>query len=160
LGRGIRTDRLLELQVLREWNFFREPVDRGAGSKNETFNPNRPRRFEQVQGPVDVRIVIKLRLTDRWPNSSPRRQMNHHFDFFPMKDLPDSTRIPQINPMNSNLAGDGRNVALFDLWIVKIIEVVQDCDRVSFCEQFLDEMRANESSTTGDKKLHGASVRR
>src|SRR5947208_32341 len=86
--------------------------------------------------------------------------MNDRFEFFTMKNLPDSPRIPQINPMNSDLVGNAGNVVMLDLRIVKIVEVVQNRDLMSFCEQFLDEMRANESGAAGDEKLHGASVGR
>ena len=62
--------------------------------------------------------------------------------------------------MDPDLAGDRGDIAMFDLGIVKIVEVIQNCDLMSFCEQFLDKMRTNESSTAGNEKLHPASVGR
>jgi hypothetical protein len=60
--------------------------------------------------------------------------------------------------MNCYLFSKTGNVCLFDLRIVKIIEVVEDGDFESSGEQFFDKMGAYETSATGHEDSHSARV--
>jgi hypothetical protein len=41
------------------------------------------------------------------------------------------------------------------LWIIKIIEVVEDGDFMPGCEELLDKMRPNETGAACDEDSHG-----
>ena len=82
LGRGVRTDRLREMQVFRERNRFRNAVNRRARRKNESLDAGHARRFEEMKRAVDVRVVIKLRILNGWPHARARGQMHDGVEFF------------------------------------------------------------------------------
>ena len=85
--------------------------------------------------------------------------MRDGVEFFAMKELVDRTAVPQIDSMDRDIAGDGGHVGALDLRVVKIVEIVEDRDFVSACEQLLDEMRTNETRAARDQNSHRASVK-
>ena len=50
------------------------------------------------------------------------------------------------------------NVCMFDLRIIKIVEVIEDDDLVSARQQLLDEMRSNETRATCHQNSHVAKL--
>jgi hypothetical protein len=60
--------------------------------------------------------------------------------------------------VNGHVFGETANVRPLDLRIVKIIEVIEDDDRVSCREQVFSEMGADETSSACDQDSHGAKL--
>src|SRR6476660_339952 len=86
--------------------------------------------------------------------------MNDRVDLFAMKNFSDPAGVTQVGMMDGDLVANPGNVVMLDLGIVKVVEVVQNRDFMSFTQQLLDQMRANESSAAGNENLHSATVRR
>src|ERR1700730_19327882 len=84
-GGGVRTDRLGEMQVFRKRDRFRDSVDRRARGEDEALDAGNARSFKKVQRPEDIRIVVKLRMKNRWAHPGPRRQMRDDLDFIFVK---------------------------------------------------------------------------
>src|SRR5438477_11890658 len=83
--RGIRTDGLGKMKILRKRNVFADSVNRRARSENETLDSGRAACVEQMQRPVYIGIIIKLRLSDGRTDSGASRQMRDGIEFLPMK---------------------------------------------------------------------------
>jgi len=56
--------------------------------------------------------------------------------------------------VNRHIFGDGGNVRVLDLRIVKIVEVIEDGDLMPSREQFLGKMRADETSASSHENSH------
>src|SRR5438132_13760496 len=102
----VRTNRLSEMQALRERHRFRDAIDRRTGGKDKSFHAGKPGTFEKVQRSTDIGVVIKLRGTDGRPDARSRRQVHNHIEFFPMKKRIDRYRVAQINLMYGNVLSD------------------------------------------------------
>ena len=60
--------------------------------------------------------------------------------------------------VNGHILGETSDVCVLDSRIVKIVEVVEDCDRVPGREQAFNEMGADKTRPASDQNSHGASV--
>jgi hypothetical protein len=60
--------------------------------------------------------------------------------------------------MNGHIFGETGDICLLDLRIVKIVEVIEDDNGVSCCEQAFNEVGANETGSACDQDSHGARV--
>ena len=56
--------------------------------------------------------------------------------------------------MHRDVLCERRDVGAFDLRIVKIVEIVKNGDVMSACEEFFDQMRADESSAACYENSH------
>src|SRR5213083_1967965 len=102
----VRTNRLGEMQALRERHRFRDAIDRRTGGKDKAFRAGKPGSFEKVQRSTDIGVVIKLRSTDGRPDARSRRQVRNHVEFFSMKKRIDRRGVAQIDLMYGNVASD------------------------------------------------------
>jgi hypothetical protein len=57
--------------------------------------------------------------------------------------------------VHDHVFGNTCNVCVLYLWIIKIIEVVEDGDFMPGCEELLDKMRPNETGAACDEDSHG-----
>ena len=76
--------------------------------------------------PVDVRVVVKLRLTDRRPHPGSRGEMHDDVEFFAVKKRAHRVAVAQIDLMNLNLVRHRRDIRALDLRIVKVVEIVEN----------------------------------
>ena len=60
--------------------------------------------------------------------------------------------------VNRDLVCDGRDVLVFNLWIVKVIEIIEDRDLMTKREELLDEMRPDKPGATGHENSHDGRV--
>jgi len=60
--------------------------------------------------------------------------------------------------MNGYVFGETGDICLLDLRIVKIVEVIEDGDLLSRCEQAFNEMGADETGSACDQDSHGAKL--
>ena len=61
--------------------------------------------------------------------------------------------------MNPDLRCHTSDIGLLDLWVVKVVKIVENRNGVAGRKQLFDEMRADEPRTTRDKNSHRASVK-
>ena len=127
----IRADRLGEMKIFRERDFLADTVDRGTRREDKALDAGVARRFEQMQRAADIGIVVKLRLIDGRPDASTRRQMGDRVKFFAMEKQVHRGAVAQIDPMDGNVPRNGRDIRLFGLRIVKVVEIVENRDFVA-----------------------------
>src|SRR4029453_13130821 len=99
---------------------------------------------------TDIRVVIKLRVLNRWANARASSQMHDRLKFFAMKHVPHRRAVPKIDMVNRQVFSNGSNVRVLDLRIVKIIEVVEDGDFGASRQGLLEKMRPNKTSPPCD----------
>ena len=87
-----------------------------------------------MQRPEDIRIVVKLRMKNRWAHPGPRRQMRDDVELIRVKQRSDRGVFSKIDMMHGNVLGNGGNVLALDLRIVKIVEVIENGDVMAVCE--------------------------
>lgn len=73
-------------------------------------------------------------MLNRWAHTRARSQMHDRVEFFSVKQVSHRAIIAKIDMMNRNVLGKCRHVFVFDLRIVKIVEVIENGDIVSGCE--------------------------
>ena len=81
-----------------------------------------------MQRAVDIRVVIELRMLNRRANARARGQMRDGFKLFGMKQISHRGAVAEIEMVNRHIFGNGGNVCMLDLRIVKIVEVIEDRD--------------------------------
>ena len=59
---GVWAQRLSQMLIFREGNYFRNAVNGRARRKDKSLNPGHASGIEQMQGAGDIRVVIKLRV--------------------------------------------------------------------------------------------------
>src|SRR4030095_16235806 len=138
----------------RKRDLLRRAVNRRARGEDESLNTPCASAFEQMQSASDVRVVVELRLLNRWPNSSARSEMKNRVEVFLLKNVRDFSSIAKIDIVHGNLLLNGGNVPSFDLRIVIIVKVVEDRDVVIIREQSLDQMGADKPRAAGDENFH------
>ena len=60
--------------------------------------------------------------------------------------------------VNGHIFGETSDVCVLDSRIVKIVEIIEDGDRVPGREQAFNEMGANETCSASDQNSHGAKL--
>jgi hypothetical protein len=103
-----------------------------------------------MQRSDNVRVVIKPRRLNGWPDTSARSQVHNRIHFFAAKDSSDRVALSKIDLANGYLFCETSNVRVLDLRIVKIIEIVQDDDFMPHSEQLLGKVRADKAGTACD----------
>src|SRR4030095_911834 len=111
-----------------------------------------------MQCATDIRLVINLRVLNRWASARASSQMHDRLKFFAMKHVPHRRAVAKIDMVNRQVFSNGSNVRVLDLRIVKIIEVVEDGDFVASRQELLDKMRPNKTSAARDENSHGSSL--
>src|SRR5213078_2018591 len=111
-----------------------------------------------MQGAGYIGVIIELRLSDGWANTSPRRQMRDGIEFLAMKEVAHGVVVPQVDLKNRCVTFDGSYVGALDLRIVKIVEFVKNRHAVTKGESLFDKMRPDESGATSDEYPHGAKI--
>ena len=109
-----------------------------------------------MQRSDDVRVIIKPRRLNRWPDASARSQMHDRVYFFAAKQSSDRVALSKINMANGYVFCETSNVRMLDLRIVKIIEIVQDDDFMPRSEQLLGKMRPDKAGAACDQDSHKA----
>ena len=107
-----------------------------------------------MQSTGNICVVVKLRLLDRWSNTRTRGQMENRVEFLVSKNITNFVGVPKIDIVQSNVFRERGNVLSLDLWIVEIVEVVDDGDVMPIAEKPFDQMRADESCTAGHENFH------
>ena len=82
--------------------------------------------------------------------------MDNLVKFFPMKDVVHGPGVAQIGAINRDPVCKRSDVVPLDLWIVKVVEIVDNRDLVAFRDQPLDKVGANKTGAARDENLHGA----
>src|SRR3954471_5819626 len=85
--------------------------------------------------------------------------MRNEIKLFPMKEIFDAIRIPQIELMDPDFVRDGGKVGPLDSRVVKIVEVIEDRDFMTVGEESLDKMRTDKARAAGNQGPHRASVK-
>src|SRR5689334_5868257 len=98
----------------------------------------------------DVRVVIQLWVFNRWPDASASGKMRDHIKFFAMKQISYCRAISKIVVVNGQIFGETADVCPLDLRIVKVVEVIEDTNLVSGCQQRFSKMGANETRAARD----------
>src|SRR6266850_4516023 len=122
----VRTNRLREMQALREGHRFRDAIDRRTGGKDKSLHAGKPGSFEEMQRSTDIGVVIKPWLANRWSHARPRGQVGNQIEFFSMKKRVDGCAVAQIQAMNADIRRHGLDIGPLDLRVVKIVKVVEN----------------------------------
>ena len=80
-------------------------------------------------------------------------------EFFAMKQCSYRSRVAQVNVVKGDLILNCCDIRMLDLWIVKIVEVVENGDVVAGDQQFFGEMRTDKTRAARKQNSHGASVK-
>ena len=107
-----------------------------------------------MQCPDDICVVIELRELNRGPNPGARSQMRDRVNFLPMKQITHRRAVAKIDVADGYVFRKTGNVRALDLWIVKIIEVIDDDDFMPGLQQLLDKMRPDETRAACDQDSH------
>jgi len=107
-----------------------------------------------MQCPDDICVVIELRELNRGPNPGARSQMGDRVNFLPMKQITHRRAVAKIDAADAHVFRKTGNVRALDLWIVKIIEVIDDDDFMSGLQQLLDKMRPDKTRAACDQDSH------
>jgi hypothetical protein len=75
-----------------------------------------------------------------------------------MKQIPHRRVISEIEMVNGDIFGETGDICMLDSRIVKIVEVIDDCDDVPGRKQAFNEVGADETRPPSDQNSHGASV--
>src|ERR1041385_1126752 len=62
--------------------------------------------------------------------------------------------VTKIEMMNRHVPGNGGDVLVLDLRIVKIIKIIKNGDLMPAAEHFFDKVGADEPSAAGDENSH------
>ena len=84
-----------------------------------------------MQRARDIGVVVKLRLLNRWTNARARGHVRDRVEFLLSKQTRDLAGVAKIDIVHRDVFHHHSNVSVFDLRIVKIIEVVEDRDVMS-----------------------------
>src|SRR5262245_28392593 len=155
LRRGIRAQCLGQMLIFGKRHSLRSAVNGRTGGKDESFNTGDARGFEQMQCANHIGVVVELGVLNRWSNAGPSSHMRDDLEFLAMKQVSHRRAIAKIDMVNGHIFGKTGDICLLDLWIVKIVEVIEDDDGVSCCEQAFSEMGADETSPAGNQDSHG-----
>src|SRR5215211_6684376 len=112
-----------------------------------------------MQCPADIRVVIKLRLKNGRAYPGPRREMRDDIESLAVKQLADSSGVSEVELMDPDVLDDGRQIVSLRLRIIKIVEVIENCDFVTGSQQFLNKVRTNKPRSARDQSSHRASVK-
>src|SRR5262245_1130042 len=93
-------------------------------------------------------------MLNRRPNTCTRSDVCDRAQFFAAKHTPHGFAVAKVDAANSYVARETCNVRVLNLWIVKIIEVVQDNDFMPRGEQLFGKMRPDETGATCDQDSH------
>jgi hypothetical protein len=61
--------------------------------------------------------------------------------------------------MNRNVSGNRGQIRPLNLWIVKVVEIVENRNLMSSREQLLDKVRADKARSARDQNAHRATVK-
>jgi hypothetical protein len=92
------------------------------------------------------------------PNARTGSQVHDRIYLFAAKHILDRVALSKIDVINGYVFCEASNVRVFDLRIVKIIEIVQDDHFMPDSEQLLDKVRPNKAGPACDKDSHGAKL--
>ena len=148
-----------EMEFFGKRNGFRNAVNRRTRRKDKPLDSNGAGGLQQVQRSTDVRIVIKLWLLNRRSNPRASREMRDRVEFLAMKKGSYRSRVAQVNMVNGDLILNCCDICMLYLWIVKIVEVVENGNVVSRDQQLFREMRTDKTRAAGNQNSHGASVK-
>jgi hypothetical protein len=109
-----------------------------------------------MQRPNDVRVIIKPWRLNGGPNASAGSQMHDRVDFFAAEYSSDRIALSKIDVANGYVFCETSNVRVFDLRIVKIIEIVQDDDFMPDSKQLLNQMGPDKAGAACDQDSHKA----
>src|SRR5882724_3106797 len=104
----------------------------------------------------DVRVVIKPRALNGRPNASAGSQVHDGVYLFAAKHSSHRVVLSKIDVANGYVFCETSNVRVFDLRIVKIIEIVHDDDFMPTSVQLLNQMRPDKTGTACDQDSHKA----
>jgi hypothetical protein len=91
-------------------------------------------RIKQIQRAVNIGCVIQLGIRDRWSDPGAGGQVDHLIEFAFLDGLIHKTLISDIANDQTNLIPDPRDVLMFDLRMVVVIELVQNRHLVAFIQ--------------------------
>ena len=111
-----------------------------------------------MQCPSDICVVIKSRLLNGRSDTCARSQMRDRVNFLPMKQITHRRAVAKIDVADGYVFCKTGNVRALDLWIVKIIEIVEDDDFMPGRQELLDKMRPDETRAACDQDSHGAKL--
>src|SRR5262245_33905742 len=107
-----------------------------------------------MQCPADICVVIELRVLNRGANTRARSQMRNRIKFLAMKQTSHRLTVAKLDVADSHVLGKASNIRVLDLWIVRIIEIVEDDDSMPGRKQLLDKVRADEARAACDQNSH------
>src|SRR6266705_909316 len=154
--RGIRGNRIEDRIVFAEGNLWVNSVNGRRRTENELLDTVRARKFQQIQGAVDVCLDIQPRLPQRRPHARAPTQMCDAIVVGICKRTLQGGAVAKVGFDNFEIGiGQVRtDIRALDRWIVKVVEVIDDGDIPrAFAEQLIDEMRADESRAAGDEDV-------
>ena len=111
-----------------------------------------------MQRTDDVRVVIKPWRLNGGPDASASSQVNDGVYFFAAKYSLHRVVLSKIDVANRYVFCETSNVRLFDLRIVKIIEIVEDDDFMIGSEQLFNQVLPDKASTACHQDSHGAKL--
>src|SRR4051812_2664975 len=112
-----------------------------------------------MQRARDVRVVIEFRLKNRRPHSRARGKMNYGINFLAIEQTVDRSAVAQIDLVDRYILRESSHIGSLDLRIVKVVEIVENRDFMPGREEFLDEVRADETGAARDQDPHRATVK-
>src|SRR5215468_12739292 len=107
-----------------------------------------------MQCPADICIVIELRELNRGPNTRARSQVRDCVNLLAVKQITHRRSVAKIDMADGYVLGKTGDIRVLDLWVVKIIEVVEDDDSMPGRQQLLDKMRPDETRAACDQNSH------
>src|SRR2546423_1486031 len=111
-----------------------------------------------MQGPADICVVIELRVLNRGANARACSQMRDCVNFLAVKQVSHRRAVAKIDVADGYVFGKTSNIRVLNLWIVKIIEIVEDDDFMPGRQELLDKMRPDETRAACDQDSHGAKL--
>jgi hypothetical protein len=92
------------------------------------------------------------------PDASARSEVHDRVYVFAAKHSSDRVAVSKVDVADGYVFSETSNVRVLDLWIVKIIEIVEDDDVMIGSEQLFNQVRPDKASTACHQDSHGAKL--
>jgi len=159
LGRGVGRDCAGKGVAFGEGDFFIHTINRGRRGEDEILDFVVAAGIEEIESAIDVGGEVELGRLDGWPNSGAGSKVNDGVKVALGKAALDEDGIANVSFDKGHLVFKAGDIEPLNLGIIVVIEVIDDGDIVSLCEERFHEMRADEPCASGDQVVHDKSLR-
>ena len=103
LGRGIKTDRMVDIVVYRKWQVRVGAIDRARRGKDEMIGSTMAAALENVEKAGEIGVEISVRVLQGVANAGLRREMHDRSELAVAKNALDGPPLGKIDFMEAEL---------------------------------------------------------